>query len=183
MERLNDLSYLVAQRNEISKKIHDIMSKPAQLGHVGEFIASIVFDIKLESLANNPAFDGTFHYGILKGKTVDIKTYSKHERILDLSEKVLPDYYLVLAGPPPLTPKIKGEDRPWIIDRVHLFEAEVLVTALRERGIKYSGRARSIANEYWDKSEIYPNQECGLIVLDQSKRDFLAKFGRVNTRL
>jgi hypothetical protein len=42
-------------------------------GHAGEWIATQIFGIELESLAIAPAYDGHFLSGHLAGKTVTVK--------------------------------------------------------------------------------------------------------------
>ena len=60
---LNRLAELVAQRNAVSAEISALTGRPAQLGHLGEFIAAGVFDIALEDTAVNKGFDGRFRSG------------------------------------------------------------------------------------------------------------------------
>jgi hypothetical protein len=48
MDNLKELANLIEKRNEIDRKIADIIQRPAIPGHIGEFIASRVFDIQLE---------------------------------------------------------------------------------------------------------------------------------------
>lgn len=176
MEILRNLSALVAKRNSISTEISAVIGRPAQLGHLGEFIASALFDIKLETAANNKGFDGRFSQGFLSGKTVDVKTYAKREGIIDLRTQDLPDYYLVLSGPIGLAGSSKNQDRPWLISGIHLFDAANLVSSLQSRGNKI-GVAASVAKSYWDAAEIYPRQNCNLIVLNAEQRAWLAAFG------
>lgn len=176
MERLRQLSLLIADRNRISTKITEIIGRPAQLGHIGEFIASELFDVSLEISANNKGFDGRFNHGQLAGKTVDVKTYAKREGIIDLRTSDLPDYYLILSGPVAPASSSRGQDRPWLLSGVHLFNANELVTTLQSRGLRI-GVATSVARSYWDKAEIYPKQHCDLISLNDEQRAWLHGFG------
>ena len=136
MNRLDELSALVAQRNAVSSEIAAILGRPAQLGHLGEFVASELFAIALEAAANNKGFDGRFTSGPLAGKSVDVKTYAKREGIIDLRTKDLPDYYLILSGPRGPAASSKGQDRPWVIDGIDVFDANALVASLLTRKLK-----------------------------------------------
>lgn len=98
LHRLDGLSELVAEHNAVSTRIAAILGRPAQLGHLGEFVASVLFDIQLESSANNKGFDGRFKGGALAGRSVDIKTYAKREGIMDLRMEDLPDQASVAAS-------------------------------------------------------------------------------------
>ncbi len=175
-EIVQRLAELLATRNRISKEITTIIGRPAQIGHLGEFIASKIFDIALESSAVNKGFDARFRSGLLAGRTVDVKWYAKREGLLDLSPNSLPDYYLALTGPAGPAATSRGEDRPWLIETVYLFEARPLVDALRRRGVKI-GVATSVAQEYWDKAELYPKSSGGPLRLTAEQREALALFG------
>ena len=93
------LADLIHTRNAVAQQITTLIDRPAQIGHVGEFIAAQVFDITLQESATNKGFDGRFRSGTLAGKTVDVKWYAKKEGLVDLRLEFLPDYYLVLTGP------------------------------------------------------------------------------------
>ena len=175
MQNLQLLSALIAKRNAISAEISAVIGRPAQLGHLGEFIASVLFDITLEASANNKGFDGRFAFGSLAGKTVDIKTYAKREGIIDLRTRDLPDFYLVLTGPIAPAASSKGQDRPWLLAGIYLFDAPTLVDSLLSRGTKV-GVAASVAKCYWDKAEIFPKQSCKLIELKPEHRAWLDSF-------
>jgi len=70
MNELRELAKLIKQKNELEKKISEIINRLALTGHVGEFIASRVFDIELAKSAAEPLIDGYFRSGNLKGKSV-----------------------------------------------------------------------------------------------------------------
>ena len=99
MNKLTDLADLIRERNAIEEQMGAIIGRPGLLGHVGEFIASRVFDIKLEHSAAAKGIDGRFTSGPLAGQTVNVKWCAKREGLLDIRPDALPDYYLVLAGP------------------------------------------------------------------------------------
>ena len=170
------LADLIRTRNAVSKQITALTGRPAQIGHVGEFIAAQLFDIALEPSATNKGFDGRFRSGALAGKTVDVKWYAKREGIVDLRLDDLPDYYLVLTGPHDAVLTSRGESRPWLIESVYLFEARTLVDAIARRGVKV-GIATSVANEYWHQAEVYPTSRSGQFQLTAEQRAALALFG------
>lgn len=174
---LVELSALVAQRNAISTRIAAIIGRPAQLGHLGEFLASVLFDIALESSANNKSFDGRFSSGLLAGRTVDVKTYAKREGIIDLRVQDLPDYYLIISGPRAPASSSRGQDRPWIVAGIHCFEAQPLVQSLLSRGQKV-GVAASVASHFWHAAEVYPNRNSTLLSLRPNQEAWIARFGR-----
>ena len=178
MDRLHKLSALVAERNNVSTRIANIIGRPAQLGHIGEFIASELFGVTLELSANNKGYDGRFSHGQLTGKTVDVKTYAKREGIIDLRVSDLPDYYLVLSGPVGPAASSRGQDRPWLLSGVHLFNATELVAALQSRGLRV-GVATSVARNHWDAAEVFPRNHCNLLTLNEEQHLWLGSFGVV----
>jgi len=122
MDDLESLALLIRQRNEVEVEITRIIGRPAQLGHIGEYVAARVFRIALASSAAEKGHDGQFEDGPLKGRTVNIKWYAKREGILDILSMSLPDFYLVLAGPHEPAGSSKGTSRPWLITSV--FQAD-----------------------------------------------------------
>ena len=81
-------------------------------GHLGEWIASAVFDIELEPSATTATVDGRFRSSKLQGKPVNIKWYPKREALLDLTEADGLDYYLVMTGPTAPAVSSRGGVRP-----------------------------------------------------------------------
>jgi len=155
MEILKKLSKLIKEKNKLDNLISEVINRPCIMGHVGEFIASIIFNIKLQPTATSIGIDGYFTFGNLSGKSVDIKWYSKNEKILDINTKVLPDYYLVMTGPGSPAVTSKGTIRPWLINNVYLFNSKKLVNDLKTSGRKI-GIATSVRTYLWDEAEIYP---------------------------
>ena len=51
MKELEELAKLLSKRNKVDSRISDIIMRPAITGHIGEYIASKLFDIKLEKSA------------------------------------------------------------------------------------------------------------------------------------
>jgi len=77
MRELHTLAQLLTKRNRLDQAIAAVIGRPAIQGHIGEFIASRVFGIRLMPSASNKAFDGQFVGGPLDGRSVDIKLYGK----------------------------------------------------------------------------------------------------------
>jgi len=100
---------------------------------------------------SHPGYDGIFRGGALDGKTVNIKTYSRHELVLDISPHPCDDY-LVLTGPRGQAPV-----RPWVIDLVFLLEHQRLVAELTSRAVKI-GVATSVRKAVWEAAQVYPPQ-------------------------
>jgi hypothetical protein len=171
MEDLARLAELITAKNAIDTIVATQIGRPAEKGHVGEYIAARIFGITVELSASHKASDGYFAAEPLAGKTVNIKWYAKHEGILDITPAALPDYYLVLAGPKP-APKQKRL-RPWVIASVYLFEAQPLVTALAGRK---AGIATGVRQELWTQAELYPEQRNTALPLSQEQRAMLALF-------
>ena len=176
MNEIEELANLIRQRNQVAKEITRIVGRPALIGHVGEYIASKIFNIRLEESATAKGIDGVFEEDSPKGKTVNIKFYTKREGLLDIREDALPDYYLVFTGPKGESITSRGEARPWHVDWVFLFDAQKLMVQLRERGVKI-GIATSLINEQWDQAEIYPNQVNTELLLSEDQRNILQLFG------
>ncbi len=175
-QNLTELANLIRKRNSIAKKITEIIGRPAQIGHLGEYIASEIFDIVLEESAANKGFDGRFRSGTLVGKTVNIKWYAKREGVLDIRPDAIPNYYLVLAGPISSATSSRGDERLWIIESVFLFDAQLLISSLESKGHKI-GVSTSVARQYWDNAEIFPSTQCGFIKLDNRQLKLLSMFG------
>ena len=171
-----ELAELIKKRNEIGTKITRVIGRPAIIGHVGEFIASRIFDIKLEESASSKAIDGYFRSGSLIGKSVNVKWYGKHESVLDITPHSLPDFYLVMTGPRSSTFSSRGDIRPWLIEQVFLFDAKILVSDLSNRNIKI-GVATSVRKLYWEDAEIYPRQANQDYIISVDQKKMLQQFG------
>lgn len=153
-----------------------MIGRPAAIGHIGEFIASRVFNITLEQSASQKGIDGHFSDGPLNGCTVNVKWYSVMDGLLAIAPEALPDYYLVLTGPKTPAMSSRGRTRPWTIQYVFLFKAQALVDELSRRGVKFSV-ATSVRQEFWDSAEIYPAQRNDLLPVSEMQRAGLRLFG------
>jgi hypothetical protein len=179
---MKELAVLIHERNRISMKIATIIGRPALSGHIGEYIASIIFEIILETNANAKGIDGVFTKHPLNNKTVNIKLYGKQESILDISKGNLADYYLVLSGNNGSQTSSKGKTRPLIISQVFLFNMKKLMPKLQERGVKI-GIATSIRKNDWQEAMIYPNQNNLELILNQKRKDLIQLFENPNNSM
>ena len=175
-EKLMTLSVMTKRKNGVDKEMAAIIERPLEKGHFGEFVAAQIFGIELCEDATNEGFDGAFRGGTLAGKTVNIKYYTRHERLLDLKKENGPDYYLVLTGPTAAPAASRGQTRPWVIVSVFVFEAASLLSELRKRNPrKRIGLATYVPADMWDAVEVYPHGS-SLLPLEQSQKDLLALF-------
>ncbi len=176
MSDLDKLSGLLSEMNSLGERISEITQRPATIGHTGEYIASVIFDIELEESASEKGLDGRFRSGSMAGKSVNIKWYSKLENILDITPDFLPDFYLVMTGPKELEGTSKGGIRPWLINYVFLFNAAELLIELNARGVKI-GTATSVRKHEWQAAEIYPNKRSTVYRMTDDQMGMVLAFG------
>ena len=159
--KLDDLAELIVKRNIIDGNISKIIDRPAEKGHIFEYIASQLFPIKLNESASKGGDDGIFTDGDLNGKKVDIKYYAINEHSIDLNPKVDQDtYLLIFTGPYHPASNSKGKARPLCIDRIYLFNEKELCDQL---GNNFKiGAATSVKSEYWNGKEIYPENQLNI---------------------
>lgn len=162
-DTITAVAALLRQRNAIDQELARIMQRPMTSGHLGEWVASQVFDIELEPSAVIAGIDGRFRSGPLAGRTVNIKWYLKREGLLDTSESTNLDYYLVLTGPPAAAVSSRGGTRPWCVNAVYLFDARQLRAEQIARGVK-RGVASSVRKQQWADAEIYPSPSSRLLL-------------------
>lgn len=175
MRDLKRLAELVRAKNEVESEIASIVRRPAIIGHVGEYIASRVFKIKLEQSASQKGIDGYFIDGELAGNSVNIKWYTKRNGLLDLNPDGLADFYLVLTGPGSAASSSKDTTLPWVIEEVFLFDTRQLIQNLKARGVKL-GVATSVVSDQWDEAKIYPQQNNKQLVLTKDQLEELSLF-------
>jgi hypothetical protein len=166
---------MLRKRNAVDAEIAVVIGRPMTHGHLGEWIASEIFDIELEPAANAEAIDGHFRTGALAGATVNVKWYLKREGILDMSVSDLLDYYLVLSGPVRSAPAAVLGLRPWRIDAVYLLDARALHADLIDRGRRV-GVASSVRSSVWDEAEIFPRPTNPALSLTTEQRAALRGF-------
>jgi hypothetical protein len=163
------LAELIRVKNEADLAISQLIGRPCERGNVGEFVAARVFAIRLMASGSHPGHDGVFDDGPLAGKTVNVKTYGRHESVLDIGPHPC-DYSLVITGPP-------GQARilPWVIDSVFLFDQEHLLGQLRMRGVKL-GTATSVRKADWEAARIFPPRQASPIQLSDRQTAWLSLF-------
>jgi len=176
METLAQLAALIRRRNQLEQEITALIGRPAQLGHLGEYIAAHTFDIVLEQSAAQKGFDGRFADGPLQGRTVNIKWYAVRQSILDINTSAPPEYFLVLTGPKSAMLSSRNQTRPWRIDHVFIFDASQLIEHLQQSGVVI-GVATSVRKLWWDAAEIFPQPRCPLLLLSDAQCAMLKLFG------
>lgn len=174
-DELARLADLVKRRNALECEITELIARPASIGHIGEFIASRIFNISLQHSASSKGIDGHFNDGTLKNRSVNIKWYAMREGLLDITPDFLPDYYLVLVGPRSPVMSSRGRTRPWTIDSVYIFNTSTLIDQLQFRGVKL-GIACSVANSIWAKAEVHPNQTSSELALSPEQHQQITLF-------
>jgi hypothetical protein len=174
-EPMKRIAGLLRERNAVDAEIAAIIRRPMTSGHLGEWIASQVFDIELEPAATATGIDGRFRSGPLQSCTVNVKWYLKREGLLDMTESGQLDYYLVLTGPPSGAASSRGATRPWRIDAVFLFNARQLHAQQVERGVK-RGIASSVLKRHWAAAEIYPAAISPVLTITSGQADMLRLF-------
>ena len=177
---LAELASLIAQRNATEIEISRIIGRPASIGHIGEYLASHIFDSALHRSATYKGQDGVFRSGPFAGRSVNVKWYARDEGLLDLNSAAIPDYFLVLAGPRSAAMSSRGGVRPWLIEQVFLFDGHLLHSTLSE-GTAKIGIATSVRRHLWDASEIYPHPTNTLLKLNNEQRALLALFRQRET--
>ncbi len=143
------IAELIRVKNVADQAIADLIGRPATPGNIGEFVASRIFGIDLMRAGNHPGFDGVFARGPLAGKTVNIKAYSRQERILDVGRQPC-DYYLVLTGP-----DAPSKDLRWGIRSVFLLDTPELHASIHRRGVQISV-ATSVPKSEWETARVFP---------------------------
>jgi hypothetical protein len=172
MSDLPWLANLIKSRNTIDSKVATFIGRTAQAGNVGEYIASIIFKIKIDDAGRNRGYDGRFTLGPLAGHSVDVQWRTKHDGQINIKQDAYPDYYLILSGPEVATPAFSS---PWLIESIFLFQAQELLNALRERGVQIGG-GTSVTGPLWERAEIYPTPRNNALVLSDEERKLLVLF-------
>ena len=181
VDELASLAEMLRKRDEIDRSIAALIGRPAERGHLGEYIASRLFGIRLAESATHPALDGWFVGGALDGSSVNIKWYGADEGILDLREPGTVDYYLVITGPRRGPGSSRRTTRPFVIDQVFIFRSDDMHAALAARGIKI-GTATSVVRRLWDAAKIYPDAHSPLLTLSKATCRQLAAFATSEPR-
>ena len=174
MNELAELASLIKQRNLLDCEITHLINRPSNVGHIGEYVASKIFHIKLAESASNKGFDGFITDLPLKDRSVNIKWFAKNDGLMNINPNALPDYYLVLTGPKSPPGSSRGQFHPWIITCIYLFDSRQLIETLKGRNVKI-GIATSVQKHLWDKAEIFPAKN-NLFQISQEQREALQLF-------
>lgn len=177
--QLARLAELMRRKNQVDNEIAALVNRPAQLGHVGEFIAARIFGIRLYPSAVHKDSDGEFVEGPLAGRTVNVKWYLKREGVVDLTPDCSCDFHLVMTGSRSWVASTVGATRPWGIAAVYLFDTQQLIADQRARGVQV-GAASSVREAQWQAAEIYPQPRNPLLVLSEEQRALLDLFDGVD---
>ena len=175
MQNLQDLAALLRRLNVVADEIVRLIGRPASTGHMGEYIASQLFDLELSPSANQAGIDGHFRSGGLAGRSVNVKWYTKLET-LDMHPAHVPDFYLVLSGPRSKALNSRHMARPHVITQVFIFESVQLLAELATRNIRPKV-GTSVRRSEWEAAEIFPRANCLLYQLSAAQRENLILFG------
>lgn len=173
MTDLEHLANLLREHHRITAQIAALIGRPAERGHIGEFIAERIFAITLASSATHKGSDGVFSTGSLGGKSVNVKFYGVNSGVLDIATAEPPDYYLVLTGSTAGAVSSRGATRPLTIEQVYLFDHHALIDAL---GTVTIGVATSVRKALWKAAELYPHARNPHLTLTDEQRALLALF-------
>jgi len=176
LDALHELAHRIRTLNDALVEIAAVLRKPAQVGHAGEFIASIIFDIDLHGSAAHKDHDGHFNArSPLAGKTVNIKWGTRDEGGMDLSRTAVFDHLLVLLGPRATAAVVASNHRPWLISSVYLFDPSEVIRALSASGVGV-GVASSVRRYRWDAAMVYPQANNPRLPLTDEQRSLLTLF-------
>jgi hypothetical protein len=149
------LSELLRERNATDAAIGQITSGSVADRHVAHWVASQIFDIQPEAPGPASELTGRFQSSALEGHTVSVQWHRLQRGLLDTAETTTFEYYLVLAGPPPLTPPTYTR-QPLSVDSVYLFHARQLHAEQNARGVR-PGLSSIVTATQWRAAEIYPS--------------------------
>jgi hypothetical protein len=175
IDDLAQLAQLLRQWNEVGDRIASLIGRPAEPGHIAEFVAARIFSIDLHQSAAHKGSDGVFVEGPLSGRTVNVKWSSKQDNLLNLNPASPPDYYLVLKGPKAPPQSSRGRTHPWLISFVYLFEANLIHSNLASRGVAV-GVASSVVADLWQRAQVYPSANNLALSLTHDQRAALSLF-------
>jgi hypothetical protein len=179
MQDLTHLADLIRIRNYVNNSISRYIGRPAETGHLTEYIASQIFDIALHPTAVNKASDGCFRSpSSLESKSVNVKYRSSSTRRLNIENSAEladhPDYYLAFRGPKLLKGPASEKTLPLVIEAVFLFESKALIQALVAEGGPNIGP--SVKSIHWQAAMIYPEQVNPALILSEEQHAALALF-------
>ena len=172
MKDLEELAKLLERRSAVDSDIAKAIGRRAEKGHIGEYIASRIFGIRLHASASTKGSDGVFTTGPLAGMTVNVKWYTTDDSGADLPKSSGAKFMLVFSGGGPTG---EGPHRPLTIDSVYIFDEAEIMGRLRERGVKI-GPSASVRNADWEEAEVYPVGRSPILRLTEDQRRSLELF-------
>lgn len=179
MSKLELLSGLLGQRNQIDAEISRLIGRPAFPGHLAECITAEIFGIRLHESATAKASDGVFIDGALADKSVNIKYRSRGNGLLNIAEYVseitYADYLLAISGSKFKGGSSRGRAFDFAIDSAYVFDFRDLVRVQLKRGVKL-GIGSSVLAQAWSAAMIYPDPNNPLLVLTNDQRAMLELF-------
>jgi hypothetical protein len=155
-ELISLVASLVRERNAIDAKLAQIMHRPMASGHLGEWLASQIFDIELEKSAVTRGWDGRFRSGPLHDRTVNIKWYSN---VRALSTRSSPQRWTATWYWPARHPRrslheaapAPGTSTPCTCS------AHLNSTPSSSPAVSSSASPPACAHKQWTNAEIYPS--------------------------
>jgi hypothetical protein len=175
-EDLFTLARLLRTLNTTLAEIGSVLGRPAQVGHAGEFIASIIFDIDLHPSASNKDHDGYFgSRSPLAGRSVNVKWGTRQDGLMDLSSTAVLDHVLVLMGPRATASSVASNLRPWVIESVYLFDPGEVIATLRAAGVGV-GTASSVRKHVWEAAMIHPEPNNPRLIVTEEQKQLLSLF-------
>ena len=179
MENLTKLAELLRRRSVIDGEIAAILNRPVHSGHFGEYVASAIFRIELNTDARAKTHDGRFKDGPLAGRSVNVKYRTRHRGLLNLGSSTdlshHPDFYLVLAGPKIAMGPTHATGAPLCVNAAYLIESRTLLAELAARG-RRPGVGRSVPRSVWDAAMVFPEPRNPRLLLSREQRDALSLF-------
>jgi hypothetical protein len=124
------MAALLRARNEADAVIAGLLRRPAEQGHLGEWLAVRLLELEPAPSARSARVRSP------AGRSTS-KSYGALQGILDLHEDdAATDEYLVLSGTREAAGSSRGALGPLAVAHVHLIEGRPLIADLRSRGIK-----------------------------------------------
>ena len=99
-DSLAQAAALLRERNAIDVELAGLIHRLMTSGHLGGGLPRRSLTSNSEHQLLRQALMAVSRSGPLSGRTVNIKWSLKREGLLDMTESVALDYYLVLTGPP-----------------------------------------------------------------------------------
>jgi len=176
VQKLLRLADLIETRNQEDELISCLIGRPPLRRDLALFLASCIFDIKLELPPSCNQFDGRFRSGPLAEKTVIVQWRPEHDGSIDIKPDYVPDAYLVFVGPRS-DPAAPPAARPLVIQEVFVFDGRSLVQGQLARH-EPLGPASVVPSRIWDAARVYRTCRWSPLTLSTLQVYILERFGR-----